>query len=111
MKYSTAAQCLSVVDAFHPASVGWSVYAAGQISEKPSSDSGAVQLRQSLSPACRSLEVTEMAAVARLLGVFHGHQTVAKVSDNDRGRLKVTDERGSSSSAGVEVGDDVPTGL
>lgn len=50
-----------------------------------------------------------MAFVARLLGAFHGHQTVAKVSDDERTRVKVTDERGSSG-AGVEVGDDVPTG-
>lgn len=50
-----------------------------------------------------------MASVARLLGVFNGHQTVAKVSDEERKRLKVTDERGSSG-AGVDVGDDVPTG-
>lgn len=50
-----------------------------------------------------------MASAARLLGVFNGHQTVAKVSDEERKRLKVTDERGSSG-AGVDVGDDVPTG-
>lgn len=40
---------------------------------------------------------------------FHGHQTVAKLSDDERKRLKVTDERGSSS-AGVKAEADVPTG-
>lgn len=50
-----------------------------------------------------------MASAAELLAGFHGHPTVAKASDDERKRLKVTDERGSSG-AGVEVGDDVPTG-
>lgn len=62
-----------------------------------------ISLRRCSSPAApsqtrMSLEVTLLAsAVPGLLGIFHGqHQTVAKASEDERGRLKVTDERGSS---------------
>lgn len=92
-KCPTAAQCLSVGDIFHPAS-----------------DFREVFLRRWI--PCSSEWASHrpwMASAAELLAVFHGHQTVAKVSDDERRRLKVTDERGGSG-AGVEVGDDVPTG-
>lgn len=113
VKYSTAAQCLSAVGAFHPASVGWSVCATGQISEKPSTDSEAAPCSSGRAShrLVGALKSQKWPPRPGFWVFFMDIKLLRKSLTMIGGRLKVTDERGSSSSAGVEVGDAVPTGL